>query len=184
MVWPAFCRQYHQVYFLKRKFCMLIKISVVYSRGSNLTIYQHWFRWWLGVELAPCHHPNQWWPSLQYIYITRPQWVKMFWIQPFSLYIITKNCLPGLIELTTWPGFSHFLVSSLEKLSSAQSPRALRPDDKARNEGSRDGAAKDRESCVWQEGYTWLCESRTYANKKKIIFWNDFWQTGSICISR
>ena len=27
----------------------------------EITILQHWFRWWLGADLAPSHNLNQWW---------------------------------------------------------------------------------------------------------------------------
>ena len=29
----------------------------------QLTIRQHWFRWWLGTEQTISHYLNQWWPS-------------------------------------------------------------------------------------------------------------------------
>ena len=43
----------------------------------HLTIFQHWFRKWLGAEQATSHYLNQWWPSsMMHICFTRPQWVK------------------------------------------------------------------------------------------------------------
>ena len=27
----------------------------------ELTIFQHWYRWWLGAEQATTHYLNQWW---------------------------------------------------------------------------------------------------------------------------
>ena len=42
----------------------------------QLTIFQHWFRQWLGAEQATSHYLNQWWPSsTTHICVTRPQWV-------------------------------------------------------------------------------------------------------------
>ena len=42
----------------------------------QLTIFQHWFRWWLGAQQATSHYLNQWWPSsTKNICVTRPQWV-------------------------------------------------------------------------------------------------------------
>ena len=42
----------------------------------QLTIFQHWFRWWLGTCQATCHYLNQWWFSLlMHICVTGPQWV-------------------------------------------------------------------------------------------------------------
>ena len=29
--------------------------------GVHLTIFQHWFRWWLGADQATSHYLNQWW---------------------------------------------------------------------------------------------------------------------------
>ena len=43
----------------------------------QLTIFQHWCRYWLGAEQATSHYLNQWWPSsTTHICVTRPQWVK------------------------------------------------------------------------------------------------------------
>ena len=42
----------------------------------QLTIFQHWFRRWLGAEQATSHYLNQWWPSsTTHICVTRHQWV-------------------------------------------------------------------------------------------------------------
>ena len=42
----------------------------------QLTIFQHWFRWWLGAVQATSHYMNQWWSNqLTHICVTRPQWV-------------------------------------------------------------------------------------------------------------
>ena len=44
--------------------------------GVELTLCQHWFRWWLGAEQATSHYLNQCWHNLlTHICITRPQWV-------------------------------------------------------------------------------------------------------------
>ena len=43
----------------------------------QLTIFQHWFRYWLGAEQATSHYLNQWWPSsTTHTCVTRPQWGK------------------------------------------------------------------------------------------------------------
>ena len=43
----------------------------------KLTIFQHWFRWWLGAGQATSHYLNQWMmvSLLTHICVTRPQWV-------------------------------------------------------------------------------------------------------------
>ena len=44
----------------------------------ELTIFQHWFRQWLGADQATSHYLNQWWLILlTHICVTRPQWVKV-----------------------------------------------------------------------------------------------------------
>ena len=41
------------------------------------TIFQHWFRYWLGADQVTTHYLNQWlFILLTHICITRPQWVK------------------------------------------------------------------------------------------------------------
>ena len=43
----------------------------------QLTIFEHWFWWWLGADQATSHYLNQWYPRLPtHICVTRPQWVK------------------------------------------------------------------------------------------------------------
>ena len=42
----------------------------------QLTIFQHWFRWWLGAYQATSHYLKQWWyVLLMHICVTQPQWV-------------------------------------------------------------------------------------------------------------
>ena len=46
----------------------------------QLTIFQHWFRLWLGAGQATSHYLNQWWSSLlTHICVSRPQWVNYSW---------------------------------------------------------------------------------------------------------
>ena len=43
-----------------------------------LTIWQHWFRWWLGAEQVTSHYLNQcWYVLLTHVRVTRPQWVNL-----------------------------------------------------------------------------------------------------------
>ena len=43
----------------------------------QLTIFQHWFRKWIGAVQATSYYLNQWCPKLPMcICITQPQWVK------------------------------------------------------------------------------------------------------------
>ena len=42
----------------------------------QLTIFLHWFRWWLGAKQATSHYLNQWCPRLPMdICVTWPKWV-------------------------------------------------------------------------------------------------------------
>ena len=41
--------------------------------SAQLTIFQHWFRWWLGADQSTSYYLNQWW-LLTHICVTRPQW--------------------------------------------------------------------------------------------------------------
>ena len=44
--------------------------------GVQLTIFQHWFKWWIGAAHATSHHLNQCWPSLlMHICVSRPPWI-------------------------------------------------------------------------------------------------------------
>ena len=44
-------------------------------QSVQLTVFQHWFRFWLGAGQATIHYLKQWWSMLvTYIYATRSQW--------------------------------------------------------------------------------------------------------------
>ena len=43
----------------------------------QLTIFQHWFRLWLGAVQATSHYLNQWWLVYRRICVTQPQWVNI-----------------------------------------------------------------------------------------------------------
>ena len=49
---------------------------IEFKERVQLTMSQHWFRWWLGAEQATSYDLNQLWPSLlTLICITWTQWV-------------------------------------------------------------------------------------------------------------
>ena len=50
--------------------------------GVQSTIFQHWFRQWLGAVQATSHYLKQWWPSL-----LMPQWVNVT-TYPYSNYML------------------------------------------------------------------------------------------------
>ena len=63
----------------------------------ELTIFQHWFRSWIGAGQATSHYLSQWWPSLlAHICVTRLQWVK--WYKGYvscehsTIYIVHTLC--------------------------------------------------------------------------------------------
>ena len=78
--WPPFCRQHFWMYLLEWK-CMNFDYNLTEVRtflGVELTIFQHWFRKWLGANQVTTHYLNQWWHSLlAHICVTRPHWVMM-----------------------------------------------------------------------------------------------------------
>ena len=60
--------------------------------GVQLTIFQHWFRWWLGADQATSHYLNQWWLDFRRIYTS------------LGLNELTSAVagLPLAMTLTTW----------------------------------------------------------------------------------
>ena len=56
--WPPFCRQHFLMDFLE---CIFMNSDLSLFLGVQLTIFQHWFRWWLGTNQATSHYLNQWW---------------------------------------------------------------------------------------------------------------------------
>ena len=51
-----------------------LKVHWSFFLRDQLTVFQHWFRWWLGAVQATSLYLNQWW--LAYRRVTGPQWVK------------------------------------------------------------------------------------------------------------
>ena len=47
--------------FFNKKVWISIKIHWSLLPRVKLTIFQHWFRWWLGASQATSHFLNQWW---------------------------------------------------------------------------------------------------------------------------
>ena len=62
---------------------------------AQLTVCQHWFRWWLGTKQATGHYLDQWLPFLlTHIFLTRPQWVNLGTIQPKLSWLLKRYILP------------------------------------------------------------------------------------------
>ena len=62
--------------FLNENFWFPMKFHRNMFHMVQLTIWQHWFRWWLGAEQASSHYLKQCWcVLLTLIFATRPQWV-------------------------------------------------------------------------------------------------------------
>ena len=76
--------------------------------GVKITIFQHWFRLWLGAVQATIHYLNQWW--LMYALLGLNGLIRWFdcrclaiWlIQNFTpctiLYISVSDCILGVLE--------------------------------------------------------------------------------------
>ena len=58
--WLTFCRQHFQMHFPEWK-CLNFEYNLTGSwfLRVQLTIIQHWFRWWLGAKQATSHYLNQ-----------------------------------------------------------------------------------------------------------------------------
>ena len=55
--------------FLNQNVWISINILLKFlPRGLQLTIFQHWFRKWLGADQATSHYLNQWWLDYRRIY--------------------------------------------------------------------------------------------------------------------
>ena len=56
-------------FFLNENVWNSSKISLKFvPKKFQLTIFQYWFRWWLGMDLATIHHLNPWWLDYWRIY--------------------------------------------------------------------------------------------------------------------
>ena len=68
--WDAFSWMTSFVFWLNFHVSLFLRVQ--------LTIIQHWFRWWLGAVQATSHYLNQCWPdSLMQICGTRGRWVNV-----------------------------------------------------------------------------------------------------------
>ena len=47
----------------KKIFAFSLEFDWNLFQKVQLTISEHWFRWWLGAKQAASHYLNQWWPS-------------------------------------------------------------------------------------------------------------------------
>ena len=57
--WPPFSRRHFQMHFSWMKmYEFRLKFHRSLVLGVQLTIFQHWFRWWLGTDQATSHHLN------------------------------------------------------------------------------------------------------------------------------
>ena len=77
--WPPFCQTTFSVAFSWVKIVEFrLKFHWNTFPGVQLTISQHWFRYWLGADQATSHYLDQWWPSLlTHIFGTKGRWVNI-----------------------------------------------------------------------------------------------------------
>ena len=105
----------------------------------QLTIFQHWFRYWLVASSAPSNNLNQWWLHYRRIYalLGLRQWVNMIYI---SIEYQLKFILRFQILLTSFgasaSGGFHLTITchmpSVIIISGKQSARELLPKINAR----------------------------------------------------
>ena len=76
----------------------------------QLTIFHHWFRWWLGADQATSHYLNQWWFDYWHIYVSlglnelkhvNPSGAetRMFWINCVNIMAPWITRTPAIIIL-------------------------------------------------------------------------------------
>ena len=74
----AILQTFSNVFSPMKMFELRIKFHWSLFLMVQLTMNQHCFRLWLGVEQVPTHYLKQWWPSsMTYICGTWPKWVKV-----------------------------------------------------------------------------------------------------------
>ena len=66
--WRHYADDIFNCIFLNENVWIPIKISLKFVPKVQLTIFQHWFRWWLGADQATSHYLNQWWLIYRRIY--------------------------------------------------------------------------------------------------------------------
>ena len=109
--WNAFSWMKMFVFCFKFHWSLFLRVQ--------LTIFQHWFRYWLGADQATSHYLSQWWPSsLTYICSTRGRWVNY----PESFIVITMTALnhmwyihPKFISYISWATFGMVTVIIFSK---------------------------------------------------------------------
>ena len=82
----------------------------------QLTIFQHWFRWWLGANQVTSHYLNQWWFVYKRIYVSLDLNDLTFnmmlncsrFLQPFWIIMSgTSNYFPATSKIVTlWTGIN------------------------------------------------------------------------------
>ena len=89
----------------------LLRFHWILFLRFKLTIFQDWFRWWLGTDQATSHYLNQWWSDYQRIFASfgLNELTKIF---PFPFLNIYLNVL------THWGRVTHICVSKLTIIGS------------------------------------------------------------------
>ena len=78
-------------------FCLRFRYSLFLR--FELTIFQHWVRWWLGANQATSHYLSQWWLDYRCMY------------ESLSLNVLTKS--PGLHQAKYWNFLSSIFGTSI-----------------------------------------------------------------------
>ena len=75
---PPIRRRHVKFFSLMKMFEFCLRFDWSLFLRLKWTVFQHWFRWWLGANQATSHNLIQWWYSLlAHKWVTRPQWIKM-----------------------------------------------------------------------------------------------------------
>ena len=102
--------------------------------GAQLTIFQHWFRWWIGADQATSHHLNQRWLVYRRIYASlglnelTPWHLRVVVVVVFSEYIFGLHSLVYLLGICSrFCGLGHLWWSVNIRLNNGSMPTSSKP---------------------------------------------------------
>ena len=71
----------------------------------QLTIIQHWIRWWLGADQATSHYLNQWWLDYRRIYASLGL-NELIFIRHWSKWKVSVRCpIAVVLRIFPYPSF-------------------------------------------------------------------------------
>ena len=96
------------------EFCLRFHLSLFLR--FKLTIFHHWFRYWLGSWSVPSHYLNQWWLVFWHIYVSLCLNELKIWCIKMIRVLIHWNLqaftMANILPISFWNTFLGFLSSS------------------------------------------------------------------------